>query len=85
MIVMERSRIQFSSYQGVTKSKMDQKKKNDIEKVTGFSGLKKYLEEVYEKPVSEIELPDIEEMKSNVDKEDRIERFADELDYIDRL
>ena len=38
---------------------MEEKKKNDIESVTGFAGLKRYLEEIYEKPASEIELEEI--------------------------
>ena len=64
---------------------MDKEKKNDIEKVTGFAGLKRYLEEVYEKPLSEIELPEISEMKINADDEDRMERLADELDILNRF
>lgn len=63
---------------------MDEKK-NEIEKVTGFAGLKKYLEDVYEKPVSEIELEDIEDMKFQTSEEDRMDRFADELEFIDRF
>lgn len=45
----------------MNREKKEKAKKSDIQAVSGFSGLKRYLEEAYDKPAEEIELPDIEE------------------------